>query len=1486
MKTKKRILSLLLAFCLLTGLMPTMAFAEEPTVSVWDGSSVADDYESGNGTEDSPYEIASAEQFAYFAQRISSGYETEAYYVLSCDLDLSAANWTPIGGYPDNIFEGTFDGRGHTIRYVISSYSPTGPYYSFIGLFEYVEGDISNLDVEGSITLPALEREVSLGGLSGVFGGNITNCDSNVDITYASNQGAVWIGGLIGQYRAGTIQECAYTGEISAMDNTGQAVAGGNCGAFHGGTIDSCKNAGRITCETNDLSAIDVAGGIVGLANTPESDVTGTIRNCYNEGAVSGNYVGGIIGYVDAYKCDIFVENCYSSTMASGTAAQGALIGQNDEGAGSLKVQNCYYLTGTDYYGSKAADLNEIYEKLSESSQGGIWKQDASGVPRLYWEYVVAPDPTTYTLLVDLQGGSGSAAGGEYAEGAVINIDAGTRANYRFTGWTSSNGGSFADASSQGTTFTMPADDTTITANWQYDVGTGKAVQIGALQIKGGQASSVYFGNYQQSDTTGNTKEPVRWRVLSDADGKLLLLSDQNLDVQPYNSSHTSITWENCTLRTWLNGMFLTAAFSNDEQGAIAQTYVDNADNPTYNTPGGNDTTDKIFLLSIEEANNSSYFPNGNSSRISTNTAYTASRNTSMSGAGGEDWWWLRSPGGYALNAAVVDTWGEVFYLGYGVEATYYALRPAFNLNLNSVLFTSAAAGSGHISFGTAIPDYSGSEWKVTLKDDNDFSSGASVSGTTSLMEGYSDTTLTISHAALSSLSGDYTDVTAALTDASGSLLYYGSINSSTTATESTVTIPAGLSEGTYTLSIYGEDWNGANGTDYATGTPYTVTLTVDNIPPSYSISTSSSRLYFQSATEGYLGGEAWYVTVTNTGNQNVTVALPASTNYTITAQRGFTGGTADLAPDGTARFSVGPKTGLAAGSYNETLTISGSNGASASIELYFTVTHSYGTDWETDADKHWHECSCGAKTDEAEHEYDDEQDTTCNVCGYVRTVAPVTYPLTVELNGGSGSTTGGEYAESDVIQIDAGTRSGYRFSGWTSSNGGSFADASSASTTFTMPAADTTITALWLDVEAPTGEIKIGENGWRTFLNHITFGLFFKDTQTVTITADDNSGETVTIEYLLSDKALTEDELAGKTFTAYSAPFYINPDNEYIIYAKLTDTSGKVAYINTDGIVLDATVPVISGIENGKTYCAAQTVTITEEYIDTVTVNGKEVTLDSNNQFILNPSEGTQTIVVTDKAGNVPAEMIVTVNNGHTDENPKDHICDICTEKISSHSGGTATCTDKAVCEYCGAEYGDVDASNHASLVKTEAKAATCTEDGNTEYWTCDTCGKHFSDAEGKTEIALADTVISATDHKAGTVWKSDENGHWNECVNCGDKMNEAAHTYEWVTDKEPTATEAGSRHEECKICGYAKAAVKIPATGTAEEPSEPSKPGETPSEPSKDTNTPTGDGQTDDTTSPQTGDNSNMILWLALAAVSGGTLSVIASCKKRKAA
>lgn len=319
-------------------------------------------------------------------------------------------------------------------------------------------------------------------------------------------------------------------------------------------------------------------------------------------------------------------------------------------------------------------------------------------------------------------------------------------------------------------------------------------------------------------------------------------------------------------------------------------------------------------------------------------------------------------------------------------------------------------------------------------------------------------------------------------------------------------------------------------------------------------------------------------------------------------------------------------------------------------------------------------------------------------------------------------------------------TREGYTFTGW------------DTEIPTTMPAENITLKARWKDIEKPTGEIIIGTNKWHSFLNKLTLGLFFKDTQEVTINASDNSG-TVFVSYLVTNRDLSETELGSLVYRAYDEPFLIEPNGEYIVYAMLVDESMNITYLRSDRITLDNILPVIGGIENGKTYCEAQTVTIDEKYIDTVTVNGTKVTLDENGSFTLSPADGEQKIIVTDKAGNT-AEMTVTVNGGHTfgewtsngdGTHSRECTVDGCKGvETMACSGGTATCTEKAVCEYCGKAYGKPDSNNHTDLKHIDAKAATEDAEGNIEYWYCGGCDKYYSDKDGINEIKKADTVTA----------------------------------------------------------------------------------------------------------------------------------------------
>ena len=418
-----------------------------------------------------------------------------------------------------------------------------------------------------------------------------------------------------------------------------------------------------------------------------------------------------------------------------------------------------------------------------------------------------------------------------------------------------------------------------------------------AANIGGGQADNLYFGTYQQSSggNGGYNIDPIKWRVLENAGGQLFLLSDQNLDVFQYHTDWEEITWERSTMRSWLNGYgasenaggdsgtdytsdnFIGTAFSEKEQKAIAETTVVNDDNPNHNTDGGNNTTDKIFLLSIAEASNSSYFAD-DASRISTNTAYVVDGGKiggDMYSAGKGDWWWLRSPGGDDHSAAGVAGNGDVDNAGVVGDDKDRAVRPAFHLDLNSVLFTSAAAGgksaSGMDSGLTAVGDYDGNEWKLTLLDDS-----RSFSVTETTVSGDRGTTVTLHYSGATNGTNEYISVL--LTDEQGNALYYGRVAEPNSAEgEVSLTIPDALAAGTYTLNVFSEQYNGDYQTDYASAfeaVTLTVSATPEQINGVYQIKTANNLFWFAALVNG---------TLTDGTAQNAAASAVLTTNIDLT---------------------------------------------------------------------------------------------------------------------------------------------------------------------------------------------------------------------------------------------------------------------------------------------------------------------------------------------------------------------------------------------------------------------------------------------------------------------------------------------------------------------------------------------------------------------------------------------------------------------------
>ncbi len=420
----------------------------------------------------------------------------------------------------------------------------------------------------------------------------------------------------------------------------------------------------------------------------------------------------------------------------------------------------------------------------------------------------------------------------------AVNGEGGTMPSEDWDGWDS---GLPQEVSADALTITSEGDEEPAVKNIIMDCT--------APNIKGAQASSLWFGNYEQSSdgNGGFNKEPVKWRVLKNADKRLFLLSDRILDVmQFYPVQRYTGGWVKSTLRSWLNGYaadanlngsdysednFKDKAFSSEEYGAVAVTEI-----KIYPVRGGmqiGDTLhDKTFLLSYHEARKpdygfTDYLSDENGNRKTTDTDYAKSNRVEN---GSLHWWWMITPG----NDSYASWETEVLYNGlinqHGTDVNGFGgVRPAINVNLDSVLFTSRAEG-GKASGDTGanalsfIGEGRNNEWKLTLLDDgSEGSAGEGHKGFSAerLDTGYlaPEDEMIIGYSGAATGPGEY--VSAILFDDSDEPIYYGRIvdntgEGSAKAGTASVAIPTGLADGDYTLKVFSEQYNGDKKTDYA----------------------------------------------------------------------------------------------------------------------------------------------------------------------------------------------------------------------------------------------------------------------------------------------------------------------------------------------------------------------------------------------------------------------------------------------------------------------------------------------------------------------------------------------------------------------------------------------------------------------------------------------------------------------------------------------
>ncbi|MBN7773539.1 S-layer homology domain-containing protein [Clostridium aminobutyricum] len=445
---------------------------------------------SGQGTEAAPYLITSKEELKKMAQLVNkqnSKYGDKHYrmttdIVLNEDISEDSEDWTPIGENSDAPFSGVFDGGSRTITglYIDSS-------VSYAGLFGYVKfGTVKNVGLEGGQIEP-LSGNSYVGGIAGYNRqGTIKDCFNTSNVTGTQS------GGIAGYNRSGHIQNCSNSGRVVGIAAGG--ITGVNVDAPM--TVVNCFNTGAVMA----LKGADIgyAGGIAGI------NMVSSIKNCYSTGDISiegpsfaVGYAGGIFGRSDGG----IIDHAYwlDSSLSADTA-----VSYNNVGSEEVKT-SAEIKALTQTLNDNVADLKDEYSGLSP------WKADTdnqnSGYP--LFDKIVS----NYTLTVS-GGGIGATAGGSFAAGTEVPINAGTKEGYTFTDWTSSGGGSFTNKNLAETIFTMPDQSVTITAAW---VQNGSDSGSSGGHVSSGKSDNANTANIV---VNGKAQSAGKSETVTGADGK------------------------------------------------------------------------------------------------------------------------------------------------------------------------------------------------------------------------------------------------------------------------------------------------------------------------------------------------------------------------------------------------------------------------------------------------------------------------------------------------------------------------------------------------------------------------------------------------------------------------------------------------------------------------------------------------------------------------------------------------------------------------------------------------------------------------------------------------------------------------------------------------------------------------------------------------------------------------------------------------------